>query len=96
MPPPKRIRKSVERFDPHPPGSSHQMGADRVRKTRGKQSERERKRKERRADSNENTGKDLSTGEKDEPSQDISENNNLQAEETLNATNISTPNNAEK
>ena len=47
MPPVKRTRKPVDRFDPHPPGTSHDMAAHRVRKTREKKAERERKRKER-------------------------------------------------
>ena len=78
MLPPKRTRNSVDRFDPHPPGSSHEMGADRVRKGREKRAERDRKRKERGADPAEDTGKDQAPVEKGGTGQEDTLNNNIQ------------------
>ena len=47
MPPSKRTLKPMERFDPHPPGTTHEMGANRVMKSREKKADRERKREKR-------------------------------------------------
>ena len=93
---PKRIRKPVDKFDPHPPGSP-QMGADRVRDSRDRKSDRDRKRRKR--DQNENTDMsetvaDKHSGIESVAQQEVSMNNNKQAEE--NPEDVSAKTNSEK
>ena len=93
---PKRVRKPVDKFDPHPPGSP-QMGADRVRDSRDRKSDRDRKRKKR--DQNENlvmseTVADKNSGVESVAQQEVSMNNNKQAEE--NPEDMSPKTNSEK
>ena len=47
MHPPSRKRQAPERLDPHPPGSKHELGSQRVKKIAVKKQETKRKRKQR-------------------------------------------------
>ena len=89
---PKRIRKPVDKFDPHPPGSP-QMGADRVRDSRDRKSDRDRKRMNENTDMSE-TVADKHIGIESVAQQKVSMNNNKQAEE--NPEDVSAKNNSEK
>ena len=58
MAPEKRERKKPERFDPHPPGSKHQMMSSRSQKVKEKKQARERMQKLRKGDKGEVTGQE--------------------------------------
>ena len=58
MAPEKRERKKPERFDPHPPGSKHQMMSSRSQKVKDKKLARERMQKLRKEDKSEVSGQE--------------------------------------